>query len=619
MATLSGKTFEVQVQEDGGWVTVDVYESRTPSISKAESLVETAKYSAVQVLSDSDRAGTEVIFEHLTDVANSPIRKISTVRQAPVCSDHIDYYRLASRKTIAKILRSPLDQAGLSALEFLFNRAEMNALERDQVIFPQFMQIAASAQANGIDETPADRLEVLYRAVEKIKQTAAELDTDESAKTALQTRGVDALLNLADRRIRPDEVYIYVCYGLASFLAGGGDWNSKIQLLVGLIDENLSRAGLGHVDEVLSEILDGADAVGELLGGQPDAFMANRTLILLSEGRYDAPPNAISCIGAFNEMMGKYDLPLTRETLFLRVAGYLSSTRNLTRGGPKAEREAFVGLIRSLTEIAGLKGGVAVAGGVTQRARIALSGVEDLSVEEAITKVIGLISGRAARVGYLIELFQSDVGMQNRSTVLKTMSHTVGQIKSLSSLVPDRSSEQDIQLAIKDLKGKLMSGQLPQDWRNSLTKTFDNLLSARSSANAAPKTYTPINEEYQEMIQKTPERKTINENEVLFKEGESGTEAYLILSGEVEIFRSIGNREEIIATVGRGDIIGEMSLIDNQPRMASARVLAGGEVSIIDQQNLSGRLDNLELNDRVMRRLIDVLVNRVRGEGRAFP
>jgi hypothetical protein len=63
VANLSGKTFEVQVLDRGRWTTVDVYEGRTPALSKAESLADSGKYAAVQVLAESERTGTEVIFE----------------------------------------------------------------------------------------------------------------------------------------------------------------------------------------------------------------------------------------------------------------------------------------------------------------------------------------------------------------------------------------------------------------------------------------------------------------------------------------------------------------------------------------------------------------------------
>jgi CRP-like cAMP-binding protein len=71
------------------------------------------------------------------------------------------------------------------------------------------------------------------------------------------------------------------------------------------------------------------------------------------------------------------------------------------------------------------------------------------------------------------------------------------------------------------------------------------------------------------------------------------------------------------ATLDRGEIIGEMSLIDNARRMASARALSDTELSIISRDSLRNRLDRLEKSDRVLRRLIAVLVSRIRGEAQS--
>jgi len=76
-------------------------------------------------------------------------------------------------------------------------------------------------------------------------------------------------------------------------------------------------------------------------------------------------------------------------------------------------------------------------------------------------------------------------------------------------------------------------------------------------------------------------------------------------------------RERVLATLDRGEIIGEMSLIDNAPRMASARALSDLEMSIISRKSLQKRLDRLEESDRVLRRLIAVLVSRIRGQSQS--
>ncbi len=61
--------------------------------------------------------------------------------------------------------------------------------------------------------------------------------------------------------------------------------------------------------------------------------------------------------------------------------------------------------------------------------------------------------------------------------------------------------------------------------------------------------------------------------DVIFREGDPGDKLYLILEGRVRISREVsGMGEEALAILGPGDAFGEMSLIDDSPRSADARV-----------------------------------------------
>ena len=66
-------------------------------------------------------------------------------------------------------------------------------------------------------------------------------------------------------------------------------------------------------------------------------------------------------------------------------------------------------------------------------------------------------------------------------------------------------------------------------------------------------------------------RKVFYPGDVLLTEGAVATTAFLIESGEVEVFRTVNCDEIPLATIGAGAIVGEMALIDDQPRMATAR------------------------------------------------
>jgi len=68
------------------------------------------------------------------------------------------------------------------------------------------------------------------------------------------------------------------------------------------------------------------------------------------------------------------------------------------------------------------------------------------------------------------------------------------------------------------------------------------------------------------------DRKVFPVGEKIFREGAHGTRAYIIQSGNVDIVKEINGEDVVVGNVGPGGIFGEMALIDDEPRMASAVV-----------------------------------------------
>lgn len=63
--------------------------------------------------------------------------------------------------------------------------------------------------------------------------------------------------------------------------------------------------------------------------------------------------------------------------------------------------------------------------------------------------------------------------------------------------------------------------------------------------------------------------------DVVFQEGDSGREMFVILDGEIEVLRHSKRRHETrVALLGPGDWFGEMSILDVLPRSATTRAIA---------------------------------------------
>ncbi len=74
------------------------------------------------------------------------------------------------------------------------------------------------------------------------------------------------------------------------------------------------------------------------------------------------------------------------------------------------------------------------------------------------------------------------------------------------------------------------------------------------------------------MVHGILDRKVFFANQVIFREGDPADRAYLIQEGLVEIRKQLeGTYEDRrVAQVHPGELFGEMAMIDDQPRMASA-------------------------------------------------
>ena len=92
--------------------------------------------------------------------------------------------------------------------------------------------------------------------------------------------------------------------------------------------------------------------------------------------------------------------------------------------------------------------------------------------------------------------------------------------------------------------------------------------------------------------------------DIIFSEGEIGTEMFIIQSGTVELFKSIAGETRVLATLEKGDFFGEMSVLEDLPRTASARAKTDVEIVRINGAMFDTMLkNNTEIAVRMMRKL----------------
>jgi CRP/FNR family cyclic AMP-dependent transcriptional regulator len=96
--------------------------------------------------------------------------------------------------------------------------------------------------------------------------------------------------------------------------------------------------------------------------------------------------------------------------------------------------------------------------------------------------------------------------------------------------------------------------------------------------------------------------------DVLFREGEEGREMFVIQGGRVQVSKRIGETDRPIAVLGRGEFLGEMAILNNKPRSATATVLDDASCLVIDGHTLETMISN---NTEIAVRLIKKLAGRL--------
>ena len=96
--------------------------------------------------------------------------------------------------------------------------------------------------------------------------------------------------------------------------------------------------------------------------------------------------------------------------------------------------------------------------------------------------------------------------------------------------------------------------------------------------------------------------------DTLFREGESGGEMFVIQDGSVQITKTVGGVERPLATLKRGDFLGEMAILNGKPRTATATVLEDVRCLVIDAKTLETMISK---NTEIAMRLIKKLARRL--------
>ncbi len=98
-------------------------------------------------------------------------------------------------------------------------------------------------------------------------------------------------------------------------------------------------------------------------------------------------------------------------------------------------------------------------------------------------------------------------------------------------------------------------------------------------------------------------------DQLIIEEGREGDTLYLVLDGQLEVFTNRDGRDVRLALLTRGQIVGEMAVLQQSPRMASVRALCDTRLLVISQ---AAFLRMLMKNASALREVLRTVTSRVR-------
>lgn len=93
---------------------------------------------------------------------------------------------------------------------------------------------------------------------------------------------------------------------------------------------------------------------------------------------------------------------------------------------------------------------------------------------------------------------------------------------------------------------------------------------------------------------------TYNDGQTIFKEGSSGDWVYIIISGSVEISKTVGGEKYIIEILKEGEVFGELGFIGGIKRTATAKAQGVTTLGIIDREFLDKEFNKLSAQFRTI-------------------
>lgn len=123
--------------------------------------------------------------------------------------------------------------------------------------------------------------------------------------------------------------------------------------------------------------------------------------------------------------------------------------------------------------------------------------------------------------------------------------------------------------------------------------------------------FRDLNKKELQSIERILHRRLYKPEEVIIHEGDPGVGMYIIDEGHVNI--TVGKEKKLLAVLSNGDFFGEIALLSETPRTATATAVVDTKMLGFFQSDLFGLLErNPRMGNKILHRLAQMIADRLR-------
>ncbi|CCQ73307.1 cyclic nucleotide-binding domain-containing protein [Magnetospira sp. QH-2] len=614
-------SYIVYTQNEGRWTANNVYKTERQAMNAAEEALGSRNYDAVKVIEESGKGFEKELWQQKCEGRGEKPITVSAIETAPLCKDLEDFYRFPARRTMGQLLRRYLDREVLSMVEILhIERHAKTLIRMNDTLVNQALSRVSTLHASAADKPQMECRDFLDRRLQEMRERLMKPTEVEKLGALLNEKGFAAVAAKGGKETGQRDFIIRTA--LAHSLGQAAGWSGKAEVMLDFLGPNVEKAAIPFIDEILAEILDGAEATKEILGHQEDLASALRTLSDLSRGKYEVPKVSPEYVGRLNTALGKYRLTASRQVLLERMRRELGGIKRLTRDEDRQD-DAFITLLRGLIVPLGLRGGSGMAEAMVQRGRLVFQSSGQGTPGGAVQRITDTIPIPLSKVGFLLSVASTGLREKAQPVIEQCLAKTLKGMGSLAMALPGAKLNPPLKAAIEELADRAARVDLDEDLCQLAANTLRNLVVQKAAeqkdpeqvlAEATGKTLKddlPPPDEKEvlpEVLQDHGlEYFTFEQGQTIYDEGSSGDVAYFITNGLAVRVHGKDPKDRYVETVNPENLVGAEILTGRRSYRDTLQALTDVEAFAVPRTLLESRVASLATQDPLTHFVLEAL------------